>query len=91
MGRQCWTKPRKLKGSGILMTIQVIHLKSKISKPLLFSVAKDIGLDIGDGDPNLLDDMIQLTVVGLLTASTFVSILVVVKNCLLEKSQFLMS
>jgi hypothetical protein len=26
----------------------------------LFSVAKDIGLDIGDGDPNLLDDMIQL-------------------------------
>jgi hypothetical protein len=33
---------------------------SKISKPLLISVAKDIGLDIGDGDPKLLDGMVQL-------------------------------
>ena len=33
---------------------------SKISKPLLLFVAKDIGLEVMDGDPNLVECMIQL-------------------------------
>jgi len=33
---------------------------SKVSKPLLLSVAKDIGLEILDGDPDLVECMVQL-------------------------------
>jgi len=33
---------------------------SRVSKSTLLSVAKDIGLDVGDGNPDLLDTMIEL-------------------------------
>jgi hypothetical protein len=33
---------------------------SSLSKPILLSIAKDIGLELGDGNPDIVDKMLEL-------------------------------